>query len=100
MEDFDSTTPVRAAIPGTAATSQASAPPTSSMAAIQAEIAAGATSEEQAESETTFPKELIEAAKKAGYEFWSPGMETSASSGYEEATSGQYGYGEQPFYMQ
>ena len=96
MEDFDSNVPVKPAI-STATAEGSSAQPSSSIAAMEASSAA---SKEESAAET-FPKELIAMAAAQGYELWSPGMETSSASGYEEGHDGQYTYsGEQPFHMQ
>ena len=95
MEDFDSNVPVKPAIktPG----AEAGAQPSSSVAAMESSSAA---SKEESAAET-FPKELIAMAAAQGYELWSPGMENTSASGYEEGHEGQYSYsGEQPFHMQ
>ena len=96
MEDYGSNVPVKPATT-TPATETPTTQPSSSVAAMEA---SSAVAKEESATDT-FPKELIAMAAAQGYELWSPGMETSSASGYEEGHDGQYSYsGEQPFHMQ
>ena len=108
MEDFGSNTPVRAAIPLPAPDVKPS-PNAPAYSAFATEGPSSAAKEEPGAANTV-PKEQLEARSKSASatspaldeqpSWWSPGMESTPSSGYDEAYEGQYFYGEQPFYMQ